>query len=113
MKEIKAFIRPGKIKEVVVALRKAGHCCLTVFEGEGIGDYTDPKKAWPSLKLPFLHSKVVKLEVVCNNSDVNGINEIIRKYGNTGKSGDGLIYVSGVQEVIRIRDGVKQSEKLI
>jgi nitrogen regulatory protein P-II 1 len=104
MKEIKAFIRPNKIKEVISSLRREGHCCLTVFEGEGTGDYTDPEKEWPSLKLPFLHSKIFKLEVVCEDSKVEAICDIIRQNGKTGKSGDGLIYVSDVQDTFKIRD---------
>ena len=107
MKEIKAFIRPEKIKEVVSALRKAGHLSLTVFEGEGTGNYTDPGKNWPSLKLPFLHSKVVKLEMVCSDNDVNSISELIRTHGRTGKRGDGLIYVSDIQETMRIREEIQ------
>jgi nitrogen regulatory protein P-II 1 len=107
MKEIKAFVRPGKIQEVVSNLRKAGHLSLTVFKGEGTGDYTDPDKEWPSLDLPFLHSKVIKLEIVCDNNDVNSIVELIRTHGRTGKSGDGLIYITDINETIRIREKQK------
>lgn len=105
MKEIKAFIRSEKFNHVYEALRKEGYCCLTVFEGEGTGKYTAKSKGWPSLKFPYLHSKVTKLEMVCKKEDLNRIIQIIRENASSGRSGDGLIYVSEVEKVIRVRDG--------
>ena len=69
MKEIKAFIRPGKVSEVALNLQKNGFCCFTFFEGNGSGKYADPKKEYPSLKHPYLHSKTAKLEIVCDRKD--------------------------------------------
>jgi len=112
MKEIKAFIRPEKLSEVYDALNKAGFCCLTVFTGEGTGKYTDPKKDFPSLNFPYLHSKVVKLEMVTKDENADEAARIIQQQGSTGTSGDGLIYLSGVEEVVRIRDGNKGMETL-
>ena len=112
MKEIQAFIRPEKLNPVFDALKHEGFCCMTVFEGEGTGKYTDPTKDWPSLKFPYLHSKVVKIEMVCNNENVDRVIEIIHQYGSTGTSGDGLIYVSDIEEVVRVRDGAKGIETL-
>ena len=66
MREIKAFIRPGKVSEVAMNLKKNGFCCFTFFEGDGSGEYVDSKKEYPSLKHPYLHSKTAKLEVVCD-----------------------------------------------
>ncbi len=91
MKETQAFIRPDKLNDVYDVLRTEGYCCLTVFEGEGTGKYTDANKDWPSLQHPFMHSKVAKLEMVCQDENVEKVAEIIHQHGSTGHSGDGLI----------------------
>jgi len=105
MKEIKAFIRPEKLNEVAKSLKKDQFCCFTVFEGEGVGDYSDEDTQFPSLKFPFLHNKIVKIEIVCNKEDVDKLIDTIRAHARTGERGDGLIYVSNVDSRIRIRDG--------
>jgi len=112
MKVIKAFIRPEKLSDISTKLNDKGHCCLTVFEGEGTGKYTDPEKDWPSFKFPQMHSKVIKLELVYRDEDVWNIIDIILENGSTGRSGDGLIYISDVNEAVRIRDGQKGKEIL-
>jgi nitrogen regulatory protein P-II 1 len=104
MKEIKAFIRPENLKMLAENLKKENFCCFTVFEGEGVGDFTDPKTKFPSLKFPFLHNKMVKIELVSDDEDVSKIVNIIKKFTQTGESGDGLIYVVNVEQRIRIRD---------
>ena len=104
MREIKAFIRPEKLNSVAENLKKKHYCCFTVFDGEGVGDFVDPETEFPSLKFPFLHSKVVKIEIVCSKEDVSNIVNTIKKYAHTGKSGDGLIYVMNVENKIRIKD---------
>jgi len=104
MKEIKAFIRPEKLNKLADHLKKEKFCCFTVFEGEGVGNYSDPKTKFPSLKHPFLHNKVVKIELVCDKEDVESIIKIIKDFAQTGDPGDGLIYVSNVEQKVRIRD---------
>jgi nitrogen regulatory protein P-II 1 len=83
-----------------------------VFEGEGTGKYTDSEKDWLSFKFPQMHSKVIKLELVCRDEDVGNIIDIVHENGCTCKSEDGLIYISDVDEVVRIRDGQKGIETL-
>jgi len=104
MKEIKAFIRPNKVSEVALNLQKNGFCCFTFFEGDGSGNFVDPKNEYPSLKHPYLHSKIAKLEIVCKKVDERAIISIIKQSAHTGRSGDGLIYVVDVSEKIRVRD---------
>lgn len=109
MKKIQAFIRPERLNKVYDALKSEGYC-LTVFEGEGTGKYTDPKKDWPSLKFPYMHSKIVKLEMICKDDSVEKVCNIMHENGSTGEKGDGLIYVSSIEEIIRVRDGAKGVE---
>ena len=89
MNEIKAFIRPERLSEVTMNLRE--------------------ETASPSLNFPFMHSKVIKMEIVCEKEDVDKIVNIIKVSARTGKSGDGLIYVSDVEQRIKIRTGEKES----
>ena len=104
MKEIKAFIRPFKAKEVCKALRTNGFCCMTLTECEGTGVYTDPSEDFPTFQFPFMHSKVVKIEIVCQDADMEPIIKIIQKNGKTGRSGDGIIYTMEVHQVYRVKN---------
>ncbi|MCH2451504.1 MAG: P-II family nitrogen regulator [Gracilimonas sp.] len=93
MKLVKAYIRPLLLEEVYKALRAEGHCCITVFRGEGAGQYTDPDHAHGSLQFPAMPSKVVKLEIAAVNEDVESIIDIIQQTASTGSRGDGIIFV--------------------
>lgn len=104
MKEIKAFVRPERLRDIVTQLRKAGFCCMTVFKGEGTGHYSDTSKEWPSLDHPFLHSKVSKIEIVTSPRKAEKVIEIIHEYGKTGYPGDGLIYMTDVTKAVRVKD---------
>ncbi len=104
MKEIKAFVRHFKSAGVHKALKAAGYCCMTFSECEGTGQYTDPSEDFPSFRFPFMHSKVVKIEIVCQDADVEPIIRIIQEHGRTGRRGDGIIYTSDVVEVYKVRN---------
>lgn len=103
MKEIKAFVRPDRLSDIVNHLREEGICCLTIFEGEGTGHYTDEHTDFPSLRHPFSHSKIEKLEVVVPDRNVEKILEIIQKYGKTAHSGDGIIYITEVMDMMKVK----------
>lgn len=103
MKELKAFVRPGRLYDIVNHLSQAGICCLTVFEGEGTGHYADEQKQFPSLKHPFSHSKVAKLEIVLPDQKVKKALEIIHENGKTGYSGDGIIYITEILEMVKVK----------
>lgn len=105
MKEIKAFIRPIKASEVCRELRTHSFCCMTLTECEGTGMYSDPSKDFPTFKFPFMHSKVVKIEIVCPDEDEKKIVELIQKHGKTGHAGDGIIYIVDVREIFKVRNG--------
>jgi nitrogen regulatory protein P-II 1 len=103
MKEIKAFVRPDRLSEIVNHLREEGICSLTVFEGEGTGHCTDERKDFPSLRHPFSHAKIEKLEVVIPDQKVDKAMEIIHKYGKTAHSGDGIIYITKVMDMVKVK----------
>lgn len=105
MKEIKAMIRPEKFEEVYRELRSKGYCCLTVYHGEGIGRRGDPDKLNASLEFPFLHSKIVKIEIVVADEQQDEVVNIIQQAASTNNKGDGIIYSSDIEKAMSIRTG--------
>jgi nitrogen regulatory protein PII len=112
MKEVKAFIRPIKASDVHQALKLNGYCCMSFSECEGTGLYTDPTENFPTLRFPFLHCPMVKIEIVCPDKEVESVVEIIQKSGTTGKRGDGIIYIMEVDEVYKVRNKSKGIDAL-
>ncbi|MCF6183879.1 MAG: P-II family nitrogen regulator [Bacteroidales bacterium] len=108
MKLIKAYIRNRKVGDVYKALFKEGYCCMTFVECEGTGHYTDSEKEHISVKYEFAEAyKVIKLEILISDKQTANVVEIIRKNGRTGYHGDGMIIVSEVEEVYKIRTDEK------
>lgn len=110
MKLVKAYIRPVLLEEVYNELRSQGHCCITVLRGEGAGQYTDPEKAHGSLNFPAMHSHVIKIEIAAVDDDVPSIISIIQETASTGSRGVGIIFVTPIGEMVRIRDGKQGAE---
>lgn len=105
MKLIKAYIRHRKTEEVFLALKTEGFGAVTLVDCEGTGKYTDKEKSHLSEKYPFADScKVTKLELLVPDSDLEKVVEIIRDNGQTGYQGDGMILVSPVDEVHKIKN---------
>jgi nitrogen regulatory protein P-II 1 len=104
MKLIKAYIRYRKAEEVYYALKESGFCCMTFVECEGTGQYSDQEKDHISEKYPFANAyMVIKLEIVALDEHISEITEIIKKNSRTGYRGDGIIIVSPVDEVYKVR----------
>lgn len=108
MKLIKAYVRHRKMEEIFSALQKEGFCCMTMAECEGTGRYSDHEKNHISDKYPFAEAyRVIKLEILVGNEQVEPVVEIIRKNGRTGYRGDGMIIISPVDEVYKVRTDEK------
>ncbi|NOY96692.1 MAG: P-II family nitrogen regulator [Chlorobi bacterium] len=104
MKLIKAFIRYRKTEEVYRALEKAGFCCMTFVECEGTGQYSDQEEDHISDKYPFANAfRVIKIEILVASEHVEKLVSIIRQSGRTGYRGDGMILISPVDEVYKVR----------
>lgn len=104
MKLIKAYIRHRKAEEVYTALKSDGFCCMTFVECEGTGQYSDKEKEHISQKYPFANAyRVVKLEIVARDEHIPELIRLIRKNGRSGYSGDGIIIVSPVDEIYKVR----------
>ena len=112
MKEIKAYIRPDRIEEVVDALEEAGISGMTVIQVQAIGAVSDPEQVKLSMELARKYSHVVKLEIICADAEMPRFVELIRQKGRTGRKGDGMIFVSEVVEAVSIRTGRTGPESL-
>jgi nitrogen regulatory protein P-II 1 len=104
MKEIKAFIRPNKVNDIVHHLKDAGFENITISSAEGTGKFQD-ENAFVSQKFSITDSEIAKLELVITKDAVNKVIQIISKFGKTLNPGDGLIYVSDVQKAYRVKTG--------
>jgi nitrogen regulatory protein P-II 1 len=108
MKLIKAYIRNRKTEEVYVALNSEGFCCMTLVDCEGTGQYSDNEKAHISDKYPFVDAyRVIKLEILVAEESVDRVVNLIRQHGRTGYKGDGMIIVSPVEDVYKVRTDEK------
>ncbi|MEP1151933.1 MAG: P-II family nitrogen regulator [Balneola sp.] len=113
MKLIKAYIRPILLEDVYKLLRERGHNNITVFKGEGAGNYSDPNHVHGSLNFPAMHSHVVKIEIAAQEVDVNSIIETIIERASSNSTGDGIIFVSPIEYAVRIRDGEEGAKILV
>ena len=104
MKEIKAFVKPFKVNDILNQLLQAGFPNITVSMAEGTGNFNSEESSL-STHFSITDSKVAKIEIVCNDSEVEKIVEIISTKGRTGNSGDGIIFVSEIEKVYRVKTG--------
>lgn len=104
MKEIKAFVKPFKVNDILNQLLDAGYPNTTISLAEGTGSLKSDETGL-SKHFSLTDSKVAKIEIVCNDPEVSEIVGIISKIAHTGNAGDGIIYVSQVDNVYRIKDG--------
>lgn len=105
MKRIEAIIRPEKVDEVRRALEKVGFPGLNISEVEGHGKQKGVVQQWRGEQYRVELLPKVKLETVVSDRDVAKIVRAVQEVAKTGAVGDGKIFVSTVEEVIRIRTG--------
>ncbi len=105
MKAIKAFIHPSKVYDIVEALKNAGFANLTLTPCEGTGNFAADEETFPSLEFPVSDSKIVKLELVCSDTEETKAVTLIHEKGKTGEAGDGLIYVFDVARAYKVKTG--------
>ncbi|MFC4625185.1 P-II family nitrogen regulator [Daeguia caeni] len=105
MKKIEAIIKPFKLDEVKEALQEVGLQGITVIEAKGFGRQKGHTELYRGAEYVVDFLPKVKVEVVVADENVDSAIEAIRKAAQTGRIGDGKIFVSNVEEVIRIRTG--------
>ena len=105
MNLIKAYIRTYMADKVIHALEKIGAPRLTVIEIRALGDEIDPHHPESSSRHTGTYTNMVKLEIVCVAKEVERITNTIIENARTGYKGDGIIVVSPVERVTKIRTG--------
>jgi nitrogen regulatory protein P-II 1 len=105
MKKIEAIIKPFKLDEVKEALQGVGIQGLTVAEVKGFGRQKGHTELYRGAEYVVDFLPKVKLDIVVNDDQAQKVVETIQKTASTGKIGDGKIFVTSVEEVIRIRTG--------
>ena len=105
MKQITAIVKPFKLEEVREALAESGVSGLTVTEVKGFGRQKGHTELYRGAEYVVDFLPKVRVEVILQESQVDAAIEAIIKAARTGKIGDGKIFVTGVEQVIRIRTG--------
>jgi nitrogen regulatory protein P-II 1 len=105
MKQITAIIKPFKLEEVREALAECGVTGLTVTEVKGFGRQKGHTELYRGAEYVVDFLPKVKVEVVVKTSEVDRAVDAIVKAARTGKIGDGKIFITAVERVVRIRTG--------
>ena len=103
MKKIEAIIKPFKLDEVKDSLNQLGLKGLTVLEAKGFGRQKGHTELYRGAEYVVDFLPKIKLEIVIDDGLVERAVEAIQKSAHTGRIGDGKIFVSSVEEAIRIR----------
>ena len=112
MKKIEAIIRPEKLDAVRHALEKIGSPGLMITEIEGHGKQKGIVKQWRGKEYKVELLSKVKIEIVIKDSEADRIVKTITDNARTGDIGDGKIFISSIDDALRIRTGEK-GEKAI
>ena len=112
MKYFIAIIKPFKLQEVREALVDAGIEGLTITEVKGYGRQKGHTEMYRGAEYSVDTLPKIKLDILVDDSNLDTVTEVISKTANTGKIGDGKIFISSIEEVIRIRTGETGSEAI-
>lgn len=110
MKRVEAIIRPFKLDEVKIALVNAGIVGMTVSEVRGFGRQKGQTERYRGSEYTVEFLQKLKLEIVVEDAQVEMVVSKIVEAARTGEIGDGKIFVSPVDEIVRIRTGEKNLE---
>jgi nitrogen regulatory protein P-II 1 len=110
MKTIEAIIKPFKLDEVKEALQEIGIQGLTVVEVKGFGRQKGHTELYRGAEYVVDFLPKIKLQVVVQDQQVDQVIESVMKAANTGRIGDGKIFVIPMDEVVRIRTGERGAD---
>lgn len=105
MKKIEAIIKPFKLDDVKNELTKIGVQGMTIFEVKGFGRQKGHTEVYRGAEYKIDFIPKVKIEIIISDELVTQAIETIERIAKTGKIGDGKIFLSSIEEVIRIRTG--------
>lgn len=108
MKEIKAYVRRDHVNKLVAALEKAGAPGITIVDVHPVGYGYDPncfEEHFEDAFKRYAHLRIVKVEVVCSDGDLDRLVAVVQRECRTGDKGDGMVFATDVVRAVRIRDG--------
>jgi nitrogen regulatory protein P-II 1 len=112
MKRVEAVIKPFKLEDVKDALAEIGIDGMTVSEVKGYGRQKGHSELYRGAEYVVDFLPKIKMEMVVADEDVQKITSAIVKVAKTGKIGDGKIFVSDIESIIRIRTGETNAEAI-
>ena len=112
MKKVEAIIKPFKLDEVKQALSEIGVAGLTATEVKGFGRQKGHTELYRGAEYVVDFLPKVKVEVVVADQMVGRVVEVIERAAKTGRIGDGKIFVTNVEEVVRIRTGERGTDAI-
>ncbi len=112
MKKIEAIIKPFKLDEVKMALQSIGVKGMTATEVKGYGRQKGHKEIYRGAEYVVDFVAKVKIEVVIEDNQVDSVVDTIIKSARTGEIGDGKMFISTLEEAIRIRTGEKGADAI-
>ena len=112
MKKVEAIIKPFKLDEVKEALQDAGIQGLSVLEVKGFGRQKGHTELYRGAEYVVDFLPKVKLEVVVDDSVADRVVEAISAAAQTGRIGDGKIFISNIEGAVRIRTGERDSDAI-
>lgn len=105
MKLVTAIIKPFKVDDVKEALKGAGVNGMTVSEVKGFGRQGGHTETYRGSEYQIDFVPKMKMELVIDDGDVDRVVDVIVKAASTGKIGDGKVWVTSVEQIVRIRTG--------
>ncbi|WP_288260072.1 P-II family nitrogen regulator [uncultured Prochlorococcus sp.] len=112
MKKIEAIIRPFKLEDVKIALVNSGIVGMTVSEVRGFGRQKGQVERYRGSEFTVEFLQKLKVEVVVEEEKVDSVIDAIAEAAKTGEIGDGKIFITSIDSVVRIRTGDKDEEAL-
>jgi nitrogen regulatory protein PII len=112
MKKIEAIIRPFKLEDVKIALVNAGIVGMTVSEVRGFGRQKGQVERYRGSEFTVEFLQKLKLEIVVDDDRVDTVVSAIQDAARTGEIGDGKIFISTIDSVLRIRTGDRDSSAI-
>ncbi len=112
MKKIEAIIRPFKLEDVKIALVNSGIVGMTVSEVRGFGRQKGQVERYRGSEFTVEFLQKLKVEVVVEDEKVHSVIDAIAEAAKTGEIGDGKIFITSIDSVVRIRTGDKDEEAL-
>lgn len=110
MKELKAYIRTSCLEQTVKALKEKGAPGITVVTVHPVGYGFEARFTLREEEITRRYYDISKIELVCDNEDLDTFVNAILDCAHTGSHGDGLIFVSDVNEVVKIRTKKRGTE---